>query len=292
METAQKAQPIWGDKLYQQRAQRALPILVRQARAQQPIYYSQLAQELGMPNARNLNYVLGSIGETLLQISTKWGVDIPSINTLVINKNTLLPGSGVFWVANGPPNYKELSISEKRDIIAGEFHNIYNFDRWLELLDELGFPHPQNPNYSHHLGALKRGNYAAGEGEAHRKFKEYVSRNPQLLGLPRRIGAGKVEFFLPSCDIADILFENGSEWVVAEVKSHISDSHDIYRGLYQCVKYKSLVKAYQAEKGLSSNCRVVLVLERKLPHELIDLRTILGIEVIDEVHINPLEACV
>lgn len=55
METAQKAQPIWGSKLYQQRAQKALPILVRQAKARQSIYYSQLAQELGMPNPRNLN---------------------------------------------------------------------------------------------------------------------------------------------------------------------------------------------------------------------------------------------
>ncbi len=287
METSQKAQPIWGDKLYQQRAQMALPILVRQAKAHKPIYYSQLAQELGMPNPRNLNYVLGSIGETLQQISADWGIDIPSINSLVINQMTHLPGSGVYWVANGIPNYEELSTSEKRDIIDIEFQKIYAFPRWLKLLDELGLPHPQNPDYSHHLEAIRRGNYGGGEGEAHRKFKEYVSRNPQLLGLPRRIGVGKVEFFLPSCDVADVIFKNGNEWVVAEVKSHTSDSHDIYRGLYQCVKYEFLVKAYQTEKGLSPNCRVVLVLEVKLPHELLDLRTMLGIEVIDEVQITP-----
>jgi len=286
METAQKAQPIWGDRLYQQRAQRALPILVRQAIAHQPIYYSQLAQELGMPNPRNLNYVLGSIGETLQQISAKWGVDIPSINSLVINQISLLPGSGVFWVADGPPNYRELSISEKRDVIAGEFHNIYNFPLWLELLDELGLPHPQNPDYSHHLEAIRRGNYGGGEGEAHREFKEYVSRNPQILGLPRRIGVGKVEFQLPSCDTADVLFENGSEWVVAEVKSHISNSTDIYRGLYQCVKYDALVRAYQKELGSSPSCRVVLVLEGKFPNELIILKNTLQIEVIDEVSIR------
>jgi len=31
---------IGGDKLYQQRARNALPRLVRQAKAEQPIYYS------------------------------------------------------------------------------------------------------------------------------------------------------------------------------------------------------------------------------------------------------------
>ena len=65
METAKTAQPISGDKLYQERARRALPLLVRQAQAHAKIYYLDLALELGMPNPRNLNYVLGSIGQAL-----------------------------------------------------------------------------------------------------------------------------------------------------------------------------------------------------------------------------------
>lgn len=287
METTVRAQPIWGDKLYQQRAQKALPILVRQAIAREPIYYSQLAQELNMPNPRNLNYVLGSIGETLQLISAKWEMDIPSINCLSVNKTTLLPGAGVVWVTNGIANYNSLSLSRQRELMDFEFQKIYDFPLWLELLDELGLPHPQNPDYSHHLEAIRTGNYGGGEGEAHREFKEYVSRNPQLLGLPRRLGVGEIEFLLPSCDTADVLFKNGSEWIVAEVKSHISNSTDIYRGLYQCVKYESLIKAFQSEKGLSPNCRVVLVLEGEFPDELIVLKNTLQIEVIDEVTIRP-----
>jgi hypothetical protein len=63
--TAQIAEPIAGDKLYQHRARLALPLLVRQAEAGKPIIYSDLAEELGMPNPRNLNYPLGSIGSTI-----------------------------------------------------------------------------------------------------------------------------------------------------------------------------------------------------------------------------------
>ena len=47
--TAEIATGFFGDKLYQQRARMVLPILVRQAQADKPIYYSTLAQEVGMP---------------------------------------------------------------------------------------------------------------------------------------------------------------------------------------------------------------------------------------------------
>jgi len=63
METAKIAGPISGKRLYQERARAALPLLVRQGHAESPIYYSELAVELGMPNPRNLNFVLGSIGQ-------------------------------------------------------------------------------------------------------------------------------------------------------------------------------------------------------------------------------------
>ncbi len=67
MNTAQISEPLIGDKLYQKRARLTLPLLVRQAKAEEPITYENLASELGMPNPRNLNYVLGSIGKALCQ---------------------------------------------------------------------------------------------------------------------------------------------------------------------------------------------------------------------------------
>jgi len=58
-ETGEKAASFTsGSKLYQQRARRTLPLLVRQAEAGETIPYSALAAELQMPNARNLNFVL------------------------------------------------------------------------------------------------------------------------------------------------------------------------------------------------------------------------------------------
>ena len=95
METDEKTKSIEGEKLYQQRARKAFPLLVRQALANQPILYLDLAQELEMPNPRNLNYVLGCIGQTLQEISVEWKEEIPPINCLVINKTKGLPGGGL-----------------------------------------------------------------------------------------------------------------------------------------------------------------------------------------------------
>src|SRR4051812_11898094 len=94
-ETASLARSIDGDAPYQQQARKALPLLIRQAHAEQPIFYSDLANELNMPNTRNLNYVLGSIGRTMICLSESWGEPVPPIQALVINKKTKLPGIGI-----------------------------------------------------------------------------------------------------------------------------------------------------------------------------------------------------
>lgn len=95
MDTAKTAGTLFGPKLYQMRAQKALPVLVRQAIAHKPIYYIDLAEELYMPNPRNLNYVLGCIGETLQDLSIEWNELVPPITCLVISLSTGLPGKGI-----------------------------------------------------------------------------------------------------------------------------------------------------------------------------------------------------
>jgi hypothetical protein len=80
--TGQKsnAEFLQGNKLYIQRARIALPILVRQAKARKSIYYSDLAEEMGMPNPRNLNWVLGAIGNALKNLEELNNEKIPLVN--------------------------------------------------------------------------------------------------------------------------------------------------------------------------------------------------------------------
>jgi hypothetical protein len=282
MRTGEIAEPLPGNKLYQQRAMRAFPILVRQAFANQPISYSDLGDELGMPNPRNLNFVLGSIGQTVQNLAEEWSEEIPPITCLVINKKEGLPSGGVAWFIDDTHAFDKMPLKQRRAIVGIELQKIFAYPRWLDVLRSIGLKYEPAKDYSP-LAKEVQQRRGKGESEHHKQFKEYVSRNPQILKLPKSIGPGLIEYPLPSGDIVDVLFKGQTDWVAAETKSRISDTADIYRGLYQCVKYRAVVEAYQSELGNLPSCRAVLVVEGKFPESLTELKNILGAEVVDNV---------
>ncbi|MDZ7854091.1 MAG: hypothetical protein U5L98_15990 [Halomonas sp.] len=173
METAKIVEPISGDKLYQTRAREVLPILVRQAEAGSPIYYSDLAREAGIPNPRNLNYVLGSIGSTLENLSKAWNEKVPPIQCLVVEQGVrvflerVLAGFSV-----KKEDFTSLSRRQQRALVEAELQHIFSFNHWGEVLSELGLE-PVKRDYSYQL-AEASGFGGKGESEAHKKFKGVV----------------------------------------------------------------------------------------------------------------------
>jgi hypothetical protein len=135
--TAEIAAPLGGNKLYQERARAALPLLVRQAAAAKPIFYSALAEELGMPNPRNLNYVLGSIGQAMVRLSKQWKATVPPIQCLVVNKVTGIPGEGIGWFLITKEEFAKLPLRRRREIVQAELQLIYAYPHWDEVLKEL-----------------------------------------------------------------------------------------------------------------------------------------------------------
>ncbi len=281
MSTAKIAEPIFGNKLYQKRAREALPILVRQAHAHTPITYSELAGELGMPNARNLNYVLGSIGQSLVDLSNEWKEEIPPIQCLVLNKTTGLPGEGIGWFITGDKEkFLKLSRKQQRSRVQAELLKVYSYQKWLKILKKFSLK-TIDIDYSKLLS--KVGNYnGGGESQNHLKLKNYVSKHPELFSIPKNTES-ITEFYLPSGDAIDVLFKYGNEWIGIEVKSEISNKLDITRGLFQCIKYQFLMEAYQSVEKLPQNARSMLVLGTSLPNELIPMKNILGVEVIENI---------
>jgi hypothetical protein len=272
-----------GDKLYLTRARKALPILVRQARAGQPIFYSKLAEEIGMPNARNLNFVLGSIGNALIKLSKENKIDIPFIQCLVTNKNTGMPGKGIGWFIS-EKDFSKLSSKLKQEIVKQQLVKVFAFEKWDWVLSKLDLS-PLKPTLEDELNAAGRVG-GGGESIQHKLFKEFISNNPSVLGLNNRIGKGQQEFILPSSDRIDVLFVDNITKIGVEVKSKISDRLDILRGIFQCVKYKCLIEADQAVRGEKPDSKVILALEGYLPLEMLSVANILGIEVKDNIKIK------
>ena len=286
-ETAEIAALIHGEKLYQERARRALPLLVRQAEARQTIFYSDLAEELDMPNPRNLNYVLGSIGRTLQLLSSKWNEEVPPIQCIVINKSNGLPGEGIGWFLNKesysgvvPEDFGKLPKMRQKEIVQAELQKVYLYSRWRTVLKTLSLE-PAAPDFSAFLKPA--GNFGGGESEAHKKLKEYVAKNPMKVGLPSKSVEGEQEHRLLSGDSLDVSFSSPEHWLAAEVKSRISNQQDLVRGLFQCVKYHAVMEAEQLIGSNAKTVQAVLVLEGHLPKALISLRNLLGVTVYENV---------
>lgn len=279
--TASTAAGMFGDKLYQRRARKAFPLLVRQALTQQSIHYEDLAAELGMPNARNLNYVLGSIGISLQDLSKQWNEAIPPIQCLVTNKTTGLPGEGFDAVLLQGVSVAKLSTREKRKLVNAAAARVFSYTRWHDVLAAFGLGPVTSPLEKQIEATAKQ--QGGGEGERHRQFKMAIAANPSLMGLPSALKPGAVEFGLPSGDSLDVLFRNQTRWIAVEVKTADAVDTDLIRGLFQCVKYMAVLEAWLGVVGKTVDIRVILVLEGKLPSHLISLRNSLGVELVEDV---------
>jgi len=281
MSTAKISKAISGDKLYQKRARAALPLLVRQAQAGVTIFYSDLAEELEMPNPRNLNYVLGSIGQSLERLSKAWKEKVPPIQCLAVNKSTGLPGEGIGWFLLKKKDFKGLPLSQKRKIVEAELQHVFSYPKWANVLEAFSLEQVAF-DFSPIVSKASK-NFGGGESERHKALKDYVAKNPESIGLKSRIPIGTTEHPLPSGDSLDVSFTDKKMWVAVEVKSAISAEADIVRGLFQCVKYRAVMEAVLLSEARVQSVRSLLVLESSFPQSLVPLKNILGIEVIEGV---------
>jgi hypothetical protein len=282
-ETGDSAGSLNGNKLYEQRARAALPIMVRQAKAGQTMLYSELAQELGMPNPRNLNYVLGAIGNSMLDLGERWGVKVPPIQALIVNKGTHLPGEGISWFAPDASEFKDASRRQRKRIVDVMLAEVYTYQRWDEILESHGLePLPSPASLLPPVEQIApRG--GSGEGEGHRRLKEAITLHPEWLGLPRSLAQGRAEVSLYSGDRIDVEFADNQQRIAVEVKAEGAPIGELVRGLFQCIKYAAVLEAEASACQDDMDCRVILALGGELPTRLAALRATLGVDVRESV---------
>ena len=167
---------------------------------------------------------------------------------------------------------------KKEAIVEKVLGEVFSYPRWLDVLEELGLSPiaPLNTQYEritedHHGGS--------NESEAHKRLKYYVAEHPESVRLKKSLAPGKTEHRLPSGDIPDVLFQDPNCRIAVEVKSRKSNKNDLRRGLFQCVKYRALLRACRSLEGETYEADALLAIEGSLPKELIAVRNTLGIRV-------------
>jgi hypothetical protein len=248
-----------------------------------PITYEDLARRIGRlretsgeAHPRGMGKILGHLGNMLKNLGQEWDVRIPEIQSLVVRKSGPLkglPDTGIeeFW-----PGYPDMSKAAKRDRALAEYKEIGTFGaRWNEVLEGLKLPIVTTAQTIRH----GRG---GGESIHHLALKEAVRANPEIVGAARS-WKSFVEFALPSLDLIDVLFLSGQTCVAVEVKSRISHEDDCIRGIYQTIKYSSILKAMHTAGHCDGRPDVTsfLLLESSLTAKCRQLAQKLGVRIIE-----------
>ena len=195
----------------------------------------------------------------------------PLLNVLLVRKGTGLPGSGAqdFLVARFP---EESRLGEKdADTVHPEvwaryarlaIEEAYRYDGWETLYEQLFGPCVPDPFYD------PRRRAGGGEGPNHKALREWVWKHPERVDKRLRDVDSKTEVDLLSGDRVDVVYRTSRQIVTIEVKSRDSNWPDLLRGIYQCVKYRAVMEAQEAETS-GRRVRTLLVTETPLPSDLV-----------------------
>ena len=260
-----------------------LPVLVRQAASGRPLTYSALARELGMSHHRPVQRSAGLIAYALDEISAMRGWQKnppPPLQSLIINKQTGLPGHGVDGFMS--LQYRQAKTKKQREAaLLGVHGRIYSYPLWREVMHLLDVE-PADTDLDELSDEATDAAGIGGEGPEHKALKEYIAAHPNIVGIVMQ-SPGAVEYPLPSGDRVDVVFK-GDGWLTAvEVKSHISGRDDIARGIYQCVKYRAVLEARSSVSDSPFDVSVTLALGGSLPPELLKLANSFAIKVVDGI---------
>jgi hypothetical protein len=236
-----------------------------------------------MPNPRNLNFVLGSVGASLVGLATQWGTDIPPIQALVINQHDQMPGLGFVRSLVDPQILADVNSRTRKQIVDGMLAQVYAFPRWRDVLREFRLAPLSSVVSAKQLDDARAFRGSGGEAAAHLELKNYVARNPKAVGISQQPLRTVVEYRVPSGDEVDVVFNMRRKLIAVEVKAAIAPEADLIRGVFQCVKYEALLNAEAAATGSGVDVEVILALGGPLPSTIHQLANILGVRVVANV---------
>lgn len=252
-----------------------LPILIRRAKEGRRITYGELADALHdeyrhEPKARKTLYgpPVGAVGQVIRELGEKWGELIPPINTIVVKASNGLPSTGADEIAHYFFEGSGTDMDQDRDdYMRQAMLAVFDYgDRWDRVAEALGAPILELAT-----GLTDRGEQIelptlppvhAPESDEHKALKAWVIKNPNWLKEFGSFLGGESEKRLSSGDRLDAYFDNGKRRLAVEVKaSHASDD-ELMRGVYQCIKYRAVLRAEQQALRRVPNCNAVLVSTR------------------------------
>ena len=285
--TAAIAQSILSghDALYIRRAREVMPVLVRLARVERTITYGNLAKFFAIPNARNLNYVLGSIGATLDELSAEFSSRIPPLQSIVVNAGTGFPGLGFDKFLQDWYGIPRVTNDLRPVLLDGLHKEVFSYPKWDKVLERVGLEGATKiPKIASNIGRPKHvSGKGGGESADHKAFKLFLSMHPQLFDLPNNTNPGQIEHSLPSGDSVDVFFTTPRRHLAVEAKSLRSAEDEMIRGVFQCIKYEAVMQAESVWHSRHVICSSVLAIEGNATETVLRIAALLNVTILDNI---------
>ena len=185
--------------------------------------------------------------------------EAPLLLVLLVRSDTGEPGAGAReFLADRFPDEPLLREPDARDahpelwsrVVARASREVYGYRGWEVRYANLHGEYVADPAFTPppvEGGGTPRG--GAGEGPNHRALRLGVLGNPGQINPRFRDAEAVTEKELLSGDRVDVVYVARSEILAMEVKSRDSNRNDLVRGLYQCVKYRAVLKAHPRAIG-------------------------------------------
>jgi hypothetical protein len=264
----------------------ALPILLWVAKKGRSITYKQLAEELHTRHGEEIKRRMtlygrpaGKIGDALIRLSEEWDRDIPPLNAIVVNAQTHLPGHGANAYIKRFLNRharRRLTDANRNALAAEAMDSVKDYTEWDAVAKHFGHKklapvqvllETKQDDEPIQLPPLPRQNGCYGESDQHQALKQWVAKNPKFFAEYGQFKPGKNEQELRSGDYLDAYFENSETRLAVEVKASNAPDSEMFRGIFQCIKYRATLRATQLAEGEPPNAQAVLVTTRAVPSE-------------------------
>jgi hypothetical protein len=259
--------------------------LIQAARERGTITYGEACSRLEdrehfgrIGRATRLGLTAGTLMERLQEVDPK----VPLLNVLLVLQKDRRPsdGAGSFLAERfGVPLLRHRKAREKypdlwrcySDQAAKE---VYAYEHWSEIYERT---YRQRWKRSNVIAApskegsekdgISRGR--GGEGPHHRYLRLWAKEHPQEVLSKLAVQRSETEVDLPSGDRVDVVYYAADRTIAIEVKSRDSNAEDLTRGVYQCVKYKAVLRAM--DMRLDPPVSALLVTETHLPAAIAEL---------------------
>ena len=269
-----------------------LPILIWVAKQGKTITYKQLATEIESRHGEEIKRRMtlygrpaGKIGYALIQLSDEWDEGVPPINALVVNAQSGLPGKGANDFIVKFLNRKarrRLSDSNRNALAEEVIQSVWDYPDWDQVAKEFGITKKQLAPVQELLSAkqdddpivmppVKPVRAGQGESDQHINLKWWAAQNPKHFARFGKFPKGHNEYLLRSGDSLDAYLENDDSCLAIEVKASNVPASEIFRGIFQCVKYRATLRAMQLAAGEATNAQAVLLTTAKIPDEAVRL---------------------